>query len=137
MGIRLVGGVKSYQGTVEIYYKGQWGSICDDLWDIEDANVVCRQLGFGEALEASLQAQFGRSTVDPIHFDDVKCQGSESKLSECVLDTLLVCHHGEDAGVICAPPPGQSIIQFRQSDWTKHDHGQIWLSLHEHTMTEL
>ncbi|XP_022096135.1 uncharacterized protein LOC110982186 [Acanthaster planci] len=102
--VRLVGGSNPYEGTVEVYYKGAWGSICDDLWDVNNANVVCRQLGFGKAKEATRNAYFGRSNFDPIHFDDVECQGTESKLSDCELDTTVLCTHNEDAGVICWQP---------------------------------
>lgn len=45
--IRLVGGNSAYEGNVEILHAGKWGSICDDEWDANEAEVVCRQLGFG------------------------------------------------------------------------------------------
>ena len=46
--VRLVNGTLS-SGTVQIFYDQKWGTVCDESWDITDANVVCRQLGFSGA----------------------------------------------------------------------------------------
>ena len=58
--VRLVGGRTKNEGTVVIYHWSRWGSICDDYWDIRDANVICSQLGFPGALRATRRSRFGR-----------------------------------------------------------------------------
>lgn len=58
--IRLAGGDNDSSGRVEVYHNGTWGTICDDFWDIRDARVVCRELGFEDAYSAPAFAHFGQ-----------------------------------------------------------------------------
>ena len=99
--IRLMGGGANY-GRVEVYHNGKWGTVCDDHWTINEAKVVCRQLGFSSASQASCCAKYGQGS-DPVWMDDVYCQGGEAMLSRCRFPGWEKhdCSHGEDASVAC------------------------------------
>ena len=103
----------SWSGRVEVFYNGTWGTICDDSWDLQDADVVCRQLGYGGALSAPRAAAFKQGT-GPIWLDDVGCFGNEKSIFKCGHQGWGVenCGHSEDAGVVCRPK-GRVTIQVR------------------------
>ena len=101
--VRLVGGRWRGEGRVEIFFNGKVGTVCDDDWDINDASVVCRQLGFPDAVSAPGSAHFGGGNGQ-IWLDNVGCSGSESSIADCTHNGWGVesCNHDEDASVICS-----------------------------------
>ena len=101
--MRLAGGNNNCSGRVEILCNRAWGTVCDDSWDLNDASVVCRQLGCGSALEAARGAAFGQGNGTS-WLDEVKCTGSESILFDCLSSSSAQsdCDHKEDASVICS-----------------------------------
>ncbi|XP_039905175.1 uncharacterized protein LOC120744708 isoform X2 [Simochromis diagramma] len=112
-------GLSQCFGRVEIYHSSAWGTVCDDGWDLKDAEVVCRSLDCGTALSATSSALFGQGSGQ-ILLDDVACSGSESSLTECQHRGFGThdCNHGEDAGVVCSaslPKPSISVNEGQVS----------------------
>ena len=99
--VRLVGHGSHY-GRLEVYYYGEWGTVCDHGWNDADARVVCKQLGFGSSGTAYKSAYYGQGK-GAILLSNISCSGSESSLADCDQFgiTTVNCTHANDAGVHC------------------------------------
>ena len=87
---------------MEVYHNGLWGTVCDDGWDLNDAQVVCNELGLGKAVAARHNAFYGHGSGQ-IWLDDVNCIGIEFTFANCSHRGWGShnCGHGDDASVNC------------------------------------
>ena len=129
--VRLVGGVNHSEGHVEICLIHVWGTVCDQMWDVTDAAVVCRQLGlasvgkivvisncehhdcvkvyFSIGVEVLSAVSFGEET-GPFQSENVTCIGSERTLLDCDIRHSNSCSQSNAVGVRC--PPGTLLIKI-------------------------
>ena len=96
---------------MEVYYNGEWGTVCDSRWDLNDAQVVCSELDYGTAIDAMHNAFYGQGT-GRYGITYVKCIGTEGTIRNCSQYRwgYYYCSHSNDAGVRCSS--GNFIIQL-------------------------
>ena len=98
--VRLVNGPTKYEGRVEVHRNGEWGTVCDREWDLNDAQVVCKELGFGNAVAAMRNAFYGQGRGS-VWLGNLQCVGTEWTIGNCPHSGRLYCYHNNDAGVKC------------------------------------
>ena len=110
--VRLVGGITPNKGRVEVYRSGFWGTICNNGWDIPDASVVCRMLGYPGAWTASCCTEYPGGT-GPVWLSDLSCTGQENSLAECGHSGWGInkCNHEKDAEVVCYTSSTEKLSQ--------------------------
>lgn len=101
--VRLRGSNATYMGRVEIKQEGFWHAVCSIGWEKHDADVVCRQLGYPEAVLEVGHGQFGVGS-GPMWLTSVRCKGNETSLDKCVSASWMLepnCESLYGAGVVC------------------------------------
>ncbi|XP_077130313.1 scavenger receptor cysteine-rich type 1 protein M130-like [Ranitomeya variabilis] len=118
---RLTNNSQTCSGRVEMMVAGKWGALCHPFWDLQAANVLCRQLQCGSAVSLPDEIHLGKS--DLIWTDEFRCKGTESNLRECTNTALgkSLCPDQAAASVICS-----GIMEsLRLVDGTSHCDGRV------------
>ena len=99
---------------MEIYFNNTWYTVCDIGWDLTDAEVVCRELGYGPVISTRYEMFYGQGS-DHISFDNVSCVGTERTISECLYGGWRIgnCYNESAvAGIKCADPNGKYFLNY-------------------------
>lgn len=102
--MKLTNGPTPHEGMLTMRYGKTFGPVCDDSFDLNAADVVCRELGFFRAEKVLLGAPYGVPTA-PFLLDDIVCTGTETALARCARNEWFVhnCEPEEAVGVKCIP----------------------------------
>ena len=97
--------VSEGEGRVELFWYGEWGTVCSNSFDDGEARVICLQLGYVHGFSNVNISVYGEGS-GPIMLDDTRCRGSEGGLLTCGSRNILEhnCVHAQDAGVRCYVP---------------------------------
>lgn len=98
--MRLVGGSFPNEGRIEVYYNGEWGTICSNGWDNSDSSLVCAQLGYKSS---TISREFVPGT-GRILLDNVMCSSTDTVLANCGhygVGITFNCDHSKDVAIKC------------------------------------
>ena len=95
-----------YEGLVEIYHSGRWGTVCNSYrWSALNSRVVCQELGFPDARTGIQYLSYGSgSNSQPVWLENVYCSGDEVSLIDCYYYGgwgSRYCNHTHDVGLSC------------------------------------
>ncbi|XP_011183617.1 uncharacterized protein LOC105212916 isoform X6 [Zeugodacus cucurbitae] len=116
---RLQGGPSPNEGRLEVRYRGEWGTVCDDDFGLKEAQVMCNSMGF-YGTTTIVKNKYGPGS-GPIWLDQVSCYGNETTLDQCNHFTWGEhnCNHTEDVGLKCTlgVPPQKIVTPPQVNDY--------------------
>lgn len=107
LSVRVQEGTEPYNGRIEVMYNGEWGTICNMGWDLNDARVFCRQLGYVDVTATGLVSYYNYSAGSGrIWQTNVNCTGQERRFGDCFFTeawgNASSCNHSMDVAVQCS-----------------------------------
>ncbi|XP_071814236.1 uncharacterized protein [Apostichopus japonicus] len=104
--VRLSGGEDEYSGYVEIWFNQEWCTVCDDAINIQKANIICKQLKFGDMVDFKPpENTTARNGTGPVMLSEINCKGNEQNILACnfrSIGTTKICE--ANAYVTCSEP---------------------------------
>lgn len=82
--MNFLGGDNKCEGQIQLLYDGQWGLMCGDGLGMQEASVICRQLGCGSVHSISQYILTPEEMKQPWLYG-AQCRGEEATLWECLL----------------------------------------------------
>lgn len=100
------GGKSKNEGRLEVYFNGEWGSVCNRNWGSWSGVIACKDLGFvglAKVTTASHYTYLG-SEDSPIWLEGVRCSESHSRIRDCPHEPFgyQPCSHDDDVGLVCS-----------------------------------
>ena len=106
--VRLAGGESEHSGRVEVRHNGVWGTVCDDYFGVSEARVICRMLGYGNAIAHVYDGVADLRGDGPVWIrlsEGEGCSGQEASIEQCKARNLWLhdhhCEHDEDVAITC------------------------------------
>merc|ERR1712035_204585 len=108
--VRLVSGTSRCSGRLEEKSNQQWSSVCEDDFDQQDAEVVCRELSCGAP--SVLQGGLYGEVEAPMWTKEFQCGGNESALLDCRSSDSArnTCSSGKTVGLTCSGRRGAAAL---------------------------
>ncbi|XP_069083688.1 deleted in malignant brain tumors 1 protein-like isoform X3 [Pleurodeles waltl] len=128
--VRLTGSKAPCAGVVQVSVFGTWKRVCDSQWDLQDAAVVCQELGCGVPYSVPPASAFGAAMIDLVAITDVQCRGDEGSLWQCPHSTRIqrFCYDGRFAAVNCTGPDEVRLVNGTSicSGRVEVKHNGVW-----------
>lgn len=118
------------EGRLEVSFSdgSVWGTVCDDFFDDNAADTICREMGFSSGTMLMRDSVYDGDFSLTILMDDINCPAGSASFSSCSYEGAHDCWHFEDVGVSCigssstgttpTPPPTFPQATFCYGRWS-------------------